>query len=167
MNLIAITTIAFVALAGWVISRGRREEPKPDDIDQPQSKPIVPPTVGDLTEWLRELGLLVDGLKIEVDGDAVKVAGTVASQELREKIVLALGNVKGIARVEDGLEVEIPAEPATFYTVQKGDNLTRIAEAHYGDGNKYPVIFEANTPMLSDPDKIYPGQVLRIPAEAA
>ena len=38
-----------------------------------------------------------------------------------------------------------------------------IAKAHYGDGNKYHVIFEANKPMLKDPNKIYPGQVLRIP----
>ncbi len=85
---------------------------------------------------------------------------------MREKIVLALGNVKGIASVVDGLEVEKPAEPATFYTVVKGDNLTRIAEEHYGDGTKYPAIFDANRPMLSDPDKIYPGQVLRIPPQA-
>ena len=45
-----------------------------------------------------------------------------------------------------------------------GDNLSKIAKAFYGDANKYPVIFEANKPMLSSPDKIYPGQMLRIPA---
>lgn len=167
MSFLTITTIAFVALAGWVILHGRREEPKPTDIDEPQAGPIEPPTADDLTKWLQELGLLADGLTIEVDGDTVKVGGTVTSQELREKIILALGNVKGIASVADGLEVEKPAEPATFYTVVKGDNLTRIAKAHYGDGTKYPAIFEANRPMLSDPDKIYPGQVLRIPPKAA
>ena len=52
------------------------------------------------------------------------------------------------------------------YTVEKGDTLSRIAKEMYGDASKYPMIFEANKPMLKDPDKIYPGQVLRIPAEA-
>jgi nucleoid-associated protein YgaU len=52
-----------------------------------------------------------------------------------------------------------------MYTVAKGDTLWKIAETHYGKGHggKYPVIFEANKPMLKDPDEIYPGQVLRIP----
>jgi len=49
--------------------------------------------------------------------------------------------------------------------VVKGDTLSAIAKEMYGSANKYPVIFEANKPMLTDPDKIYPGQVLRIPAE--
>jgi nucleoid-associated protein YgaU len=49
------------------------------------------------------------------------------------------------------------------YTVQKGDTLSKIAKEMYGNAGKYPVIFEANQPMLKHPDKIYPGQVLRIP----
>lgn len=53
------------------------------------------------------------------------------------------------------------------YTVEKGDTLSGIAKKMYGNANKYPQIFEANMPMLKDPDKIYPGQVLRIPSEAA
>ena len=55
---------------------------------------------------------------------------------------------------------------STFYTVEKGDTLSKIAKQHYGDANKYQQIFEANKPMLSHPDKIYPGQVLRIPAQS-
>ncbi|GAB5451018.1 MAG: peptidoglycan-binding protein LysM [Halioglobus sp.] len=55
------------------------------------------------------------------------------------------------------------AQASTFYTVQSGDTLGAIAKAHYGDAGKYPLIFEANQPMLKDPDKIYPGQSLRIP----
>jgi nucleoid-associated protein YgaU len=52
-----------------------------------------------------------------------------------------------------------------FYTVQPGDTLGKIAAAEYGPGHagNYHRIFEANQPLLSDPDKIYPGQVLRIP----
>ena len=44
-----------------------------------------------------------------------------------------------------------------------GDTLGKIAKNYYGNAMKYPVIFEANKPMLTHPDKIYPGQVLRIP----
>ena len=50
-----------------------------------------------------------------------------------------------------------------MYEVKSGDTLSKIAREFYGDAMKYPAIFEANKPLLSDPDKIYPGQVLRIP----
>jgi nucleoid-associated protein YgaU len=80
--------------------------------------------------------------------------------------VLALGNTLGVSQVDNQLSVAQPSAEATMYTVQKGDTLWKIAETHYGKANgaKYTVIFEANKPMLSHPDKIYPGQVLRIPA---
>jgi nucleoid-associated protein YgaU len=81
----------------------------------------------------------------------------------REKAVLVVGNTKGIAQVDDQITVETPAPEATYYTVQRGDTLSKIAREHYHDASKYPVIFEANRPMLKDPDKIYPGQKLRIP----
>lgn len=57
------------------------------------------------------------------------------------------------------------AASETFYVVKPGDTLWKIAEAHYGAGKgaKYMEIFEANRPMLTDPDKIQPGQRLRIP----
>jgi nucleoid-associated protein YgaU len=49
------------------------------------------------------------------------------------------------------------------YTVKPGDTLSKIAKAELGDASKYPAIFEANRGVLSDPDKIQPGQVLKIP----
>jgi nucleoid-associated protein YgaU len=76
---------------------------------------------------------------------------------------LALGNTQGVAQVDDQMETLSVEEQAQFYTVVKGDSLSKIAKEAYGDYKKYPFIFEANKPMLSDPDKIYPGQVLRIP----
>ena len=91
------------------------------------------------------------------------MSGKVDSQAVREKVVLVLGNVEGVAQVDDRLEVANPEPEATYYTVKPGDSLSKIAKEHYGDAMKYPVIFEANKPMLSDPDKIYPGQNLRIP----
>ena len=102
-------------------------------------------------------------MQIEVDRDTVKVKGNAASQEEKEKIVLALGNVEGVAKVEEEISASDGAGKATFYTVKSGDTLSAISKAHYGSPNKYMGIFEANKPMLSDPDKIYPGQVLRIP----
>ena len=113
---------------------------------------------------VERLGLDVDDLKVEYGGGTVTVHGTVPSQAEREKVILAIGNIQGIAAVDDRLTVVEPAPQATMYTVQPGDSLSKIAKAHYGDAMKYPVIFEANQPMLTNPDKIYPGQVLRVPA---
>jgi len=110
-----------------------------------------------------KLGLPVEGIKIKVADDVAYVKGKVPTQAEREKIVLAVGNVAGIAKVEDRLEVTNPQPEARYYTVVKGDTLSKIAKEQYGDANKYPQIFEANKPMLTHPDKIYPGQVLRIP----
>jgi nucleoid-associated protein YgaU len=109
------------------------------------------------------LGLKVEDLKVAFDDGVVTVNGNAPSQEEREKVILLLGNIQGVARVDDRLTVEKSQPEAALYTVQAGDSLSQIAKAHYGDAMKYPVIFEANRPMLKDPDKIYPGQVLRIP----
>ena len=116
-----------------------------------------------LRKEVEGLGLAVDGVSIVVDGDTVTASGKTSSQAEKEKILIALGNVHGVARVDDQIEVEEPAPEAVYYTVVRGDTLWAISKKNYGAGNKYMVIFEANTPMLSDPDKIYPGQVLRIP----
>ncbi len=116
-----------------------------------------------LTKTIHDLGIPVQDLAITVADDVATVRGTTESQADREKVVLLVGNNQGIARVDDQLVVEKPEPAATFYTVKSGDSLSKIAKAHYGDPMKYPVIFEANRPMLQDPDKIYPGQNLRIP----
>ncbi|MCY1463710.1 putative protein YgaU [compost metagenome] len=87
-----------------------------------------------------------------------------ASQEEKEKIILAAGNIAGVAGVEDEITVTGPVvKAAVFVTVVKGDTLSAISLRVYGDANKYNKIFEANKPMLTHPDKIYPGQQLRIP----
>jgi nucleoid-associated protein YgaU len=115
-----------------------------------------------LKDELKELGLDSDDLDITVDGDTVKVSGKAASQEMKEKVILAVGNVEGVAAVEDDVSGG-DADPG-FHTGEKGDTLWAVAEKALGKGSRYMEIFEANKPMLSDPDKIYPGQVLRIPA---
>ncbi|WP_158839492.1 peptidoglycan-binding protein LysM [Polaribacter sp. L3A8] len=126
----------------------------------------------DKSEQLRgaiaALELEVTDLSIEVDDDAVKLWGETADLATKEKVVLVVGNTNGVASVEDNLtvaEIEVIEEAAMaqFHTVESGDTLGKIAKTYYGNAMKYPVIFEANKPMLSHPDKIYPGQVLRIP----
>ena len=109
------------------------------------------------------LGLPVEDLRVEYADGVATVHGTAPSQADAEKTVLAVGNTKGVAQVDSRLEVVVPAPEAVMYTVQPGDSLSKIALAQYGDAMKYGEIFEANQPMLADPDKIYPGQVLRIP----
>jgi nucleoid-associated protein YgaU len=116
-----------------------------------------------LKEHVANVGLGNPNIQISVDGDKVIATGEVASQEEKEKVLLALGNVAGVAEVEDRITVVTAAPEARFVTVKKGDTLSAIAKAEYGNANAYMKIFEANKPMLSHPDKIYPGQVLRIP----
>lgn len=108
-------------------------------------------------------GISVDGLSVDFDGETVTVYGQAPSVADKEKVVLMLGNVEGVASVDDRMSVAVQEPESDFYEVKSGDSLSKIAKAYYGDAMKYPTIFEANKPMLSDPDKIYPGQVLRIP----
>lgn len=117
-----------------------------------------------LTNAVEAYNFDVTDLNIEVVGDVAKVWGTTKDQETKERVILVIGNTEGIATVDDYIDVETPQPEAQFHTVVSGDTLGKIAKTFYGDAMKYPVIFEANKPMLSHPDKIYPGQVLRIPA---
>lgn len=116
---------------------------------------------------VKSLKLPVENMDITLEDDVVTVYGTTDSHANREKIVLALGNVNGIATVDDRISVEVPPVTSTFYTVVSGDSLSKIAKKVYGDAMKYPIIFEANKPMLKDPSLIYPGQSLRIPSLTA
>lgn len=117
------------------------------------------PEADALKKEVEDLGLDTQGLDIRVEGDVVKVSGNAVSQETKEKVIMAVGNAKGVAAVEDNAGGSDPV----FHEVQKGDTLWAIAEKTLGNGSRYQEIFEANTPMLSHPDKIYPGQMLRIP----
>ena len=117
-----------------------------------------------ISENIEESGVVVQNLNVSVEGDKAIVRGKVNSQSCSEKLTLLAGNQHGIACVDCQLEVANPEPEAKFYTVKSGDTLGKIAKEFYGDASKYPVIFEANQPMLADPDKIYVGQSLRIPA---
>jgi nucleoid-associated protein YgaU len=122
----------------------------------------APPSKEMLEKELDDLGLDRSEVEIEVEPERhrVRIRGRPKDQATREKVILAVGNVEGVAEVED--EADGP-EPR-FHTVVAGESLWGIAEATLGEGSRYMEIFEANTPMLRDPDEIYPGQVLRLPA---
>ncbi|MCL6293623.1 peptidoglycan-binding protein LysM [Jejuia spongiicola] len=117
-----------------------------------------------LEETINDLQLQVEGLNVHIDDDVATITGMAYDQATKEKVVLVVGNSNGIATVDDQMTVEHVEPEAQFHTVASGDTLGKIAKNYYGNAMKYPVIFEANKPMLTDPDKIYPGQVLRIPA---
>jgi nucleoid-associated protein YgaU len=136
----------------------------------------------DLANALQRQGVTIQGGQITVrGGDTVTITGQADSQREKELAVLILGNTRGVAHVDDQIVVvqrqaqapgqaaeqpQAQAEPqATFYEVKSGDTLSKIAKEFLGDANRYPEIFEANRPMLSDPDEIYPGQTLRIPKQ--
>ncbi len=138
----------------------KKEAPK---TEAPSAAPVEMTKEQLLEAEIRRLGIPVSNLSVELC-EQVIVHGSTDTNSDREKIILALGNVEGIGCVDDRIDVTNPEPEAVFYTVQKGDSLSLISKAHYGDPMKYQSIFDANRPMLEHPDKIYPGQVLRIPA---
>lgn len=154
--------IDFVKEAGAKIGIGkskaeREKEAEVQEYVEEQTKANA------LWHQVRNLGLEIENLKIQFDDGVATVNGTTETQAEREKVVLAIGNVQGVGQVDDRIDVVAPESEATYYTVVSGDTLSKIALAQYGNAMKYPVIFEANRPMLENPDLIYPGQVLRIP----
>ena len=121
-----------------------------------------------LEKEVKDMGLDGQGVDIHVDDDGkVTVKGKAVSQEMKEKIILAVGNVEGVGEVNDEADTDDDAAPSVFHQVVSGDTLWAVSKTYLGKGSRYMEIFEANRPMLSHPDKIYVGQVLRIPGGTA
>ncbi len=118
-----------------------------------------------IEKYINSMGLTVTALTVTYDGAkaTAKVYGVAKDQATKEKVILSAGNIHGVAAVDDNMTVDLSQPESQFYTVVKGDTLSKIAKEFYGDANAYQKIFEANKPMLTHPDKIYPGQNLRIP----
>ncbi|NOZ61257.1 MAG: peptidoglycan-binding protein LysM [Calditrichaeota bacterium] len=111
-----------------------------------------------------DLGDKITDLNVEFNDGQALLSGKCDSHATKEKAVLLAGNIKGVEKVnDDNLTAPEPVEETEFYTIQRGDSLSKIAKRYYGNAMKYPVIFEANREVIKDPDLIYPGQVLRIP----
>ena len=138
----------------------------PDDEEAKARLEELNRTAADAIEaYINTQGLSVTGLTVTFDGASgvATVFGVAGDQASKEKVLLCCGNVTGVSQVSDMMSVDQSEPEATFYTVVSGDNLSKVAQQQYGSASKYMLIFEANKPMLSHPDKIYPGQVLRIP----
>jgi nucleoid-associated protein YgaU len=137
-----------------------KKEPTPINVDAANKA-----AANAIANYVAKMGLTAEGLTIGFDGKSatVIVQGMAKDQTTKEKILLCCGNVAGVEHVQDQLGVIEQAAEPQFYTVVKGDTLSKISKQFYGNPNHYMKIFEANKPMLSHPDKIYPGQMLRIP----
>jgi nucleoid-associated protein YgaU len=108
----------------------------------------------------------IENLDVIVDGDTVIIKGHAKNAEDRVKAALIAGNIEGITKVnfEDlTIEDDLLELHDLYYEIQKGDTLWRVADIYYKDGSRYSEIFEANREVIKDADKIYPGQMIRIP----
>lgn len=115
-------------------------------------------------EHLKKLNIPgADKVQVSITDGKASVTGDGLTQEEKEKIQVAVGNIAGVSEVENNITTTDSHDEAPYYTVKSGDTLSAISKTVYGNANLYNKIFEANRPMLSSPDKIYPGQTLRIP----
>ncbi len=165
-----MSLLSFVKEAGEkLFGRGQAQaamaEVKADPANDAKIKAANDAAADAIVGYIKTQNLTTTGLTVTFDGAAATatVYGVAADQATKEKVALCCGNVAGVVAVNNMMTVDQSAPEAKYYTVVSGDNLSKISKANYGDPNKYMVIFEANKPMLTHPDKIYPGQVLRIP----
>jgi len=162
-----MSLISFIKEAGEKLFKPAVAEAAPTGAAQPDVAALNATAGAAIEKYIASQGLKAEGLDVAYDGatQTVTVSGVAADQATKEKIVLCCGNVAAVSKVNDLLTVASPSEPESkYHTVKSGDTLSKIAKEAYGDANAYMKIFEANKPMLSDPNKIYPGQMLRIPA---
>lgn len=155
-----------MGLISFIKNAGEKLFGKSEAVKEPDKAALI-------MNHLQSFGFDTSGIQARVEGETVILSGKTDTIANKNRMIVTAGNVEGISKVEDrimvlppGNEIPVPepAEPEKqFYTVVPGDTLSKIAKQFYGNANKYPVIFEANTPMLKHPDKIYPGQMLVIP----
>ena len=165
MGLLDFVKNAGEKLFGTGQAKAAMQEAEAAPADADKAKAANDAAADAIKGYIDSQGLKATGLTVNFDGatSTVSVYGVAPNQATMEKIVLCCGNVAGVAKVNNMMSVDRSEPEATYYTVVSGDNLSKISKAQYGDPNKYMKIYEANTPMLKHPDKIYPGQVLRIP----
>lgn len=115
----------------------------------------------------------IENLGVTFQKGFVTLTGASQSWAAVEKAILMAGNVQGVGRVISNIEVTestaaAPVElggtgTGRYYEIKRGDTLSAIAKQFLGDANAYPKIFEANREVIKDPNKIFPGQKIRIP----
>ena len=165
MGLLDFVKDAGEKLFGTGKAKAALQEAAAAPADEAKTKAANDAAGDDIVAYIGSQNLAATGMVVSFDGasSTVTVYGIAPDQATMEKIVLCCGNVAGVVAVNNMMSVDRSEPEATYYTVVSGDNLSKISKANYGDPNKYMKIYEANTPMLKHPDRIYPGQVLRIP----
>ncbi len=167
-----MSLLSFVKEAGEKLFHAAASAPAASTAAAPTAAPApdlatLNQTASDaILKYIGTQNLPTENLDLQYDGATatVIVGGNVPDQATKEKIILCCGNVSSVEHVDDRITVDTPADDSRYYTVKSGDNLSKISKEMYGDPNRYTAIFEANKPMLTNPDRIYPGQMLRIPA---
>lgn len=142
---------------------GKKAEPTPATPEIDTAAIERERRIAAIQNYINGLGLGIENLDVDIEGDKITAYGQAQTQGDKEKLILALGNIEGVSSVDDRVSVLVSEPEAEMYEVKSGDSLSKIAKHFYGDPMRYPDIFEANKPMLKHPDKIYPGQILRIP----
>jgi nucleoid-associated protein YgaU len=166
MNLIEFIKEAGEKLFSRGTAQAKMQEAAASPDDAAKAKAANDAAADAILAYIGTQNLKATGLTVTYDraSATATVYGIASDQATRERIVLCCGNVTGVSKVKDMMSVEQSAPEAQYYTVVAGDTLSKISKQYYGDANKYAKIFEANKPMLSNPDRIYPGQKLRIPS---
>ncbi len=169
-----MSLLSFIKDAGEKLFKKPDAQPAAPAAAAPQSQPqpqqdsveVLNVKAGEAIQaYVEQQNLGIENLDVKFDGASGKatLSGRAPTQDAAEKAVLCCGNVAHVSAVENGLTVAQQAKAAQYHDVARGDTLSAISKQYYGDANKYNAIFEANRPMLTHPDKIYPGQKLRIP----
>ncbi len=115
-----------------------------------------------ITQHIEENNPGVNDLQVNVENGVATVSGSADSAAAREKAILMAGNAQGIESVVDNISAPEETANVTYYIVEDGDSLWKIAEKTLGNGAKYEQIFEENKEVIQNPDLIFPGQKLRI-----
>ena len=119
-----------------------------------------------ITSYIKEDNPGIDNLQVTVENGVATISGEAKSAAALEKTILMAGNVKGVSEVRsDDVTAPAPTEKVEYYEIVSGDTLSAVAKKYYGKGSAYIRIFEANREVIKDPDKIYPGQKIRIPLD--
>lgn len=117
-----------------------------------------------IKEHIEEDNPGINDLLVAFNNGVVTLSGNAKSPDALEKAILMAGNVKGVSQIINKVKSALPlSSNVDYYEIKSGDTLWAVAKKHYGDGNKYTKIVEANKEVIKDADKIFPGQKIRIP----
>ena len=117
-----------------------------------------------IKEHIEEDNPGIEDLLVAFNKGIVTLSGNANSPEALEKAILMAGNIMGVSKIINKVKSTLPfSSNVEYYEIKSGDTLWAVAKKHYGDGNSYTKIVEANKEVIKDADKIFPGQKIRLP----